>query len=61
MYKLIVLVLLMCGFHNPLYYKDYKDDYIQYEAVYLTPEEKQIVKENLDKLHDKYDAKDWQA
>ncbi|MBA4141208.1 MAG: hypothetical protein H0X70_12080 [Segetibacter sp.] len=58
MYKLIVLALLMCGFHNPLYCKDYKDDYIQYEAVYLTPEEKQIVKENLDKLHDKYDAKE---
>ncbi|HEV7347112.1 hypothetical protein [Telluribacter sp.] len=56
--KLVVLALLVLGTVGTLFSKDYKDNYIQYKPVQLSAAEKQILKESLDKLHDRYDPQE---
>lgn len=49
---LSIIALVSCGNTAS---DHYKDGYIQYDAVKLTPEEKQIVNESLTSLHKQYD------
>lgn len=54
--NILVFALLSFSFHNSFYHNVYTSDHIKYDPVNLTPAEKQILKESLDKLHDKYDT-----
>ncbi|GAB2785836.1 hypothetical protein GCM10027275_32800 [Rhabdobacter roseus] len=56
--KIVALALLVLGTSGTLRSNPYKDDYIQYEAIQLTAAEKQLLRESLDKLHDRYDPKE---
>ncbi|MEO5997579.1 MAG: hypothetical protein ABIN89_12660 [Chitinophagaceae bacterium] len=56
-YKIVLLVLFAGSIYKPLH-KKYNDDYINYEPVTLSPTEKLITRQSLDKLHDKYDLKE---
>ncbi|TDE15436.1 hypothetical protein [Dyadobacter psychrotolerans] len=53
--KIISLVLIFSGFAKTSVGHVYKDDFIQYEAVNLTAEDKLLLKEVIGKLHDRYD------
>ena len=56
-YKIVLLVLFVGGIYYPVHNK-YNDDYIQYEPVKLTSAEKLVLRQSLDKLHDKYDPRE---
>ncbi len=50
-----ISIILMSNLLLSCFSRVYDDDIIRYERVQLGPEEKQILKESLDKLHAKYD------
>lgn len=57
MYKLFILALLTVCAQMPAASAGYQDNHIQYEPVRLSLEEQKILRESLDKQHEKYDPK----
>lgn len=58
MYKIFILVLLTACIQASAFSIGYKDNHIQYEPVRLSEAERKILRESLDKQHEKYDPKE---
>ena len=56
--KILLFSILFCSSYKNFHNSAFKDEFITYAPVNLTPLEKQTLKASLDKLHDKYDEKE---